>query len=117
MKASLALLCFFSVFLFVGASNAQVGWSNPTTISDLRIFNGSSVTAETLDTEVSEACSAASTQFHRTQFVVDTENQFFPETYSILLTAQVTGRRVQLYRTRECHDDLFAIINGARLLD
>ena len=116
MKTSLILISIFFTLLFTSASYAQVGWTETSNIFDLRVFAGRSVSAQAVNnTNMSAACPLALSHFQLTNFVVDTESPLFEETYSLLLTAQATGRGVQLYRTGECVNNTFALVNGARL--
>jgi len=115
MKIKIYILVALITLLMPSISNAQAGWSEATRLFDLRVFAGRSVVGQTIDTEVSVECPEAVTGFQRESFVVDIENPLFAETYAILLTAQTTGRLVQVYRTGECFNDRNAIINGARL--
>ena len=117
MKTSIILTTMFSAFLFASVSNAQQGWSSTTNIFDLRVFNGSIIYGQASSLDSVGICESTGVGAETNQFRLDEQSPFFAEVYSILLTAQATNRRVQLYRTGECQGRTFTIVNGARLLN
>lgn len=95
--------------------NAQQGWSATTNLNQLRVFNGTIIYGQAVSLNQVGRCNGVNATGNG--FQLDTESPFFEETYSILLTAQATGRRVQLYRSGECAGAQFPIVNGARLFN
>ena len=112
------IIIIISSFLFMSSSaHAQTGWSSPTNISDLRIANGAAIYGQATSLESVGFCDSSGADNTSNNFRLDTESPLYSEAYSILLTAQATGRQVQLYVTGRCQGTHFSIINGARLLD
>ena len=116
MKKNIIKILSITSIFYCGVTLGQTGWTTSTRIFDLRVFNGTQILGQTLDTNVSEGCPSASTNFQLTTFLLDLDSPLAQETYSLLLTAQTTGREVQLFRTPNCNDSNFLrFINGARL--
>ena len=92
------------------------GWSAPTTLSDLRIFNGTSIFVNALDLPQESHCNAGTSNPDAPASTRLRIEGLYAETYALLLAAQSSGKSVELYLTGDC-SSRHAWINGARLVD
>jgi hypothetical protein len=83
------------------------GWSDKGVITDLRIYNDSGIYGR-LEVSALE-CGGRQFKFESSSFA--------KETYSMLLSAKISGTPVNLFQSGSCDNNGRTIINGARLQD
>lgn len=104
---SLSLL--FSVGVNAASWTADEGF-----ISELRIFNGSQILGDFIDAGRNDV--SIRPECTGNGFVLNLNDALVEETYSLLMSAQITKKPVRLYYTDTCTQTRSSV-NGVRFVD
>ena len=120
MKKSLITLAALSTVLFTTVATAQTQTSESTTITDLEISASGNIVARAADVDGVTTCSSTNrvATTNRFAMLASNTNEFQLQTaFALLLTAQTTGRSVELISSGGCLSGSTSLITGVRLVD